>query len=288
MGRYAGVTSRGGYNNLMGGVVLRRLLLLFLAVGLLFSSCINRFDSAPTEAEAIDVEYNITLERLNQQVTSSGCYDVREELIVKGSVTATDESGNFYKLFVIEQDGYALEVLEGLTYSYVRHDEGYVMVVYLEGLRLSRSRGVLQLGVAASESSYYDLDYMEHEIVVDRHILNTGVVESVTPREITREELDSESLVEELCGSLVSIGGLRLVVDEESSDATLWGGTVEFVDVEGRTLGCYTSSYADFSMCEIPEGEVTLVGILQYDYSSGASSPMIKLRREDDCIEYEE
>lgn len=257
--------------------------LLLLLCGATNFSCINRFDAASSEGVLIDVEYNITIERLHSYVTSSGYYDVKSDLMIQGNVTATDDGGNFYKSFVVEQGGYGVEVLEGMTYSYVRHQEGYLVSLQLEGLRLSRSRGVLQVGVAASDSSYYDLDYMEHDYVVGAHILNTGYWSEVVPRETTTEELASESFVTKFAGSLISVGGLSLVVDDEVSGATLWGGTLEFADSEGRTIECYTSDYADFSMCEVPTGRVVLCGILQYDYADGARSPMIKLRREGDC-----
>ncbi|MFI3305631.1 MAG: DUF5689 domain-containing protein [Rikenellaceae bacterium] len=264
-----------------GGVGFRCLLLLLCVVA--NCACINRFDASSTEGELLDVAYDITIQRLHSYLPSSGYYDVKSDLVIQGNVTATDEGGNFYKSFVIEQGGYGVEVLEGMTYSYVRHEEGCLISLQLNGLRLSRSRGVLQVGVAASEGSYYDLDYMEHDYVVDAHILNTGRRSEIVPRAVTPAELADEGFVAEFAGSLVSVGGLSLLLDDDASGATLWGGTLEFVDDQGRTVECYTSDYADFSMCEVPEARVALCGILQCDYNDGASSPMIKLRRERDC-----
>ncbi len=259
--------------------------LVAVIVAALLGGCLNQFESAPSEAALFDLEYNITLERLHSLLGDFDYYDVVNEVVVCGCVTATDESGNFYKTFVIEQSEYAIEILEGLTYSYVRHGEGYLVLVDLEGLRLTRSRGVLQAGLPASDGSYYDVDYMSHEVVADKHITNTGIIEPTTPRPTTLEELESDAVLERLAGALVTIEGLSLVVDEEStsSEATLWEGTIEFVDEEERSLWCYTSYYSNFSKCEVPEGSVSLTGILQYD----GSSRMIKLRSEADCREME-
>ncbi len=253
---------------------------LALSMTILMVGCINKFEAADTEAEIIELEYNITIERLHQVLDRYSYYDVSQELVTCGYVTATDEAGNFYHSFVMEHAGYGIEILEGLSDSHVRHEEGSRMVVNLEGLRLSRSRGVLQVGLPASDNSYYTLDYLAYEVIIDEHITNTGVVEYVTPRPTTLAELEDETLLEELAGALVTISGVELVSDEDVAEATVWSGTVEFADSEERTLSCYTSSYSNFSMCEIPSGMLSLTGILQTE----DGSTEIKLRSEDDCV----
>lgn len=251
-----------------------------LMLGVALSGCYNSFEAVDGGAgESAEIPYNITLERLHELTSSQEYFDVTDEVVICGTVTANDVGGNFYLSFVIEQDGYAVEVLEGLNYTYVRYPEGSTIGVDLCGLRLSRSYGVLQVGVAAATGSYYDIDYLGHEVVVDQHITNAGMGEVVTPLSITLEMLYDDSAYEAMCGRLVEVVGVRFQVEEYDLGDRDWGGSRIFVDEEGRELGCYTSEYAAYSGIEIEQGYATMRGILQ----AGTSGvPMVEMRSLED------
>ncbi|MFI3289663.1 MAG: DUF5689 domain-containing protein [Rikenellaceae bacterium] len=273
------------------GVVMRGLRSLLILVAPLFVGCYDTFDDPSAAEESLDLSSNITLEMLHEVLAADGYTDIKDDLRICGSVTAHDESGNFYKTFVIEEDGYGVEILEGLTDSYVRHQMGAEIFVSLEGLRITRSRGVMQIGVATYQGSSYDIDYLGHEYLVDQHITNSGKVSEISPRVVTLEELtgaEGADFVEKLCGSLVRIDGVVYYSDEDDDDG-LWSGDRCFVDASGESdveLWCYTSSYSNFSMCEIPLCECSLVGIMQSDEVSGSSvnRPVLKMRDLNDCI----
>ncbi len=262
-----------------------------LILSLFIVSCYDRFDDPAGEADRVDMTYNITLEMLHEVFSADGYVDVKDDMRIRGNVTAHDKGGNFYKTFVIEEDGYGVEILEGLTDSYVRHQLGAEIFVSLNGLRITRSRGVMQIGVATYQGSSYDIDYMGHEYFVDQHITNSGYENLITPRVVTLSELtgaEGADFVEKMCGSLVRIDGVVYSPDESGDDG-LWSGYRCFVDVSGESeveLWCYTSSYSNYSMCEIPTGEVSLIGIMQSDAISGSTvqRPILKMRDLDDCI----
>ncbi len=273
------------------GVVklFKKWLLLLLCP--LFVGCYDTFDDPSDGDDILDLSYNITLEMLHKVLSADGYVDIKSDMRIRGNVTAHDKGGNFYKSFMIEEDGYGVEILEGLTDSYVRHQMGAEIFVSLEGLRVTRSRGVMQIGVATYQGSTYDIDYMGHEYLVDQHIANSGKVEQVTPRVVTLDELtgaEGADFVEKMCGSLVRVDGLTYYSDDSDDDG-LWGGYSSFVDASGSSdvvLWCYTNSYSNFSMVEIPSGEISLVGIMQSDQISGStvSKPLLKMRDLDDCI----
>ncbi len=240
-----------------------------LAVVLL-QGCSGEFDAAPTEGETIEVVCNITLSQLHSRFVSGDYLDIDEDWVLRGSVTANDKASNFYKSFMIESDGAALEILEGLTYNYVRYQEGNVVAINLNGLRLYRSRGVLQVGIEGSAGGYV-VDYLGHELLVDRHIVNTGVVESVEPQVVTLTDDVGDKY-----GCLVTIEGLTFQPEDESDT---WGGTRCFVDSEGSEVMVYTNSYSNYSLMKIPSEQVSLTGILQCD----DGDLYIKMRGEDDC-----
>ncbi len=256
----------------------------------LFTACYNRFD-APTPTTQSDVTCNITIEMLHELLGSADYVDITDEITLGGYVTAHDESGNFYKSFMIENMGYAIEILEGISDSYVRHPIGYWVTVSLNGLRITRDLGVLQVGVAAESGSYYDVDYMQHQYIADQHITNTGYFEEVTPREYTLSELLAlGELSTSACGRLVKITGLRYYAEDD--DDGFWSGTHRFVDQDDpltddepqAELYSYVSSYSNFSQTTIPLTEGSITGILQCDQVKGTNAyyAMVKPRNSDD------
>ncbi len=247
---------------------------------LLFVGCYNTFGNMSEGDEQLPVA-NMTIEELHALCAADEYFDVSQDVAIRGTVTANDEGGNFYLSFVIEQDGYAVEVLEGLNYTYVRYPVGSVVTISLNGLRLSRSYGVMQVGIATSSGSYYDLDYLGHEYIIDQHITNSGVGEQVTPLALTLEEL-YEGSYESMCGRLVSISGVRFKSEDYEVDELVWSGSKCFVDSAERELGCYTSEYAYYSMVAIEEGYATMTGVLEYGTLSSSSIPFISMRTQDD------
>lgn len=243
----------------------------------LLAGCMDSFESAPTESDVEVKPYNITIEELHNITTDSG--EITSDLWVCGSVTANDCSGNFYRSFMLEQDGFAVEVLEGSINLASRYPEGAVVTISLEGLWYARSCGVLQIGVEASESSSYDLDYMPHTAIVDQHIWVSSIIAPVTPLVIDLIALKSSSLLSSTYGRLVQINDVALSAD----DSAIWSGTNTFVDSNGIEFDCYTTTYCDYANETIPTGNASIIGILQSNYY-GTGNPCIKMRSQSDYL----
>lgn len=258
-----------------GGVsMLRNLVLSFT---LLFAqSCYDSF--SPLEGSLSEApDPNTTIAHLHY-LYSMGMREVNQELIVSGYVTANDEYENFYKTFVIESDGYAVEILDGLFNSYVRHPLGSKIVLELDGLSFDRYLGVLRTGLTAPATSSYSLDYMSAEAIVDEHVTVVGFGEELEPCSVTFAELS-----ESRAGEFVSVSGLTLYTDDGVERT--WSGYSQFLDKDLNSIWCYTSSYSVFSGEKIPQCEVTLQGILEYGSTDTESNQfMIKLRGAQDCI----
>ncbi len=265
--------------------------LLMSTMSIIGVGCYNDFD-APVADESTDLTTNITTEELSRILSADGYVDVNQDIRVRGNVTAHDESGNFYKTFIIESGGYGVEIMEGLSDSFVRHELGYEMVIQLNGLRLTRSYGIVQIGVATSEGSYYDVDYMGHELLVDQYVTNTGYISLVEPREFTLAELSADSeLATSLCGSLIRVVGLRYYSTDDDDDG-LWCGTKCFIDATDPLVGdeaeasiwSYVNEYANFSGQSVPTTYGSITGILMGDDIEGGEGleMVIKPRDIDD------
>ncbi|MFR9602371.1 MAG: DUF5689 domain-containing protein [Rikenellaceae bacterium] len=243
-------------------------------------SCYDSFEGSSNLDGSDAPLANITIERLCAMLESDMLL-IYDDMVVRGSVTSTDRNGNFYKTFVIEEDGYGLEIMEGLYDSYARHDVGSVVSVKLQGLALSTYRGVHQVGVESVEGSYYTLDYLSAEAVIDQHIFNTYTYAEVEPYVVNFEDLS-----EAMCGRLVCLESLIHVPTEGDTQPYTWGSYQQFVDNSGNSIWVYTSDYANFSLLEIPQQSVALSGILQYGSISGVSGDqyMLEMRGVDDCV----
>ena len=262
------------------GRVVKIFSLIVVAVTL--SCCYDSFDGAGELSEQDVPIQNITICELSEQLETE-LFSIYSDYIVQGYVTSTDRYSNFYKSFVIQNNGYALEIMEGLYDSYVRHDVGALVVVKLQGLALTRDGGVMQAGLESMEGSYYTLDYLSLESIIDKHIFNSYTYSEVEPLSVSIEGLDAVE-----CGRLVHIEELQHIPADEAQQPYTWSGYQEFQDATGASIYCSTSSYANFALVEIPSGTVSLCGILQYDsiYGiSGGEQYIIKMRSAEDCVE---
>lgn len=204
-------------------------------------------------------------------------FPVTGEIVVAGRVTATDEGGNFYRSFCIEQDGAGMEIMAGVDRLHNDYPIGALLRVRLRGFALGESRGVLQLGRMPAAGSGFATDYIGQRPALAGVIVRSdAALEPVEPALLTIRELTPE-----LCGTLVRIDAVRYT-PEDLSNGT-WAGYKRFTDTDGEVVYTYVRTYADFAAEEVPVGTCSLMGILQYD-PAGDGRYMLKLRDESDCL----
>lgn len=237
--------------------------------------CYDSFDSFVPEAQGV-AEANTTIENIHQ-IYAAGVREVSSDLIIEGTVTAGDEYGNFYKSFIMQSGGYAVEILDGLGYSFLLFPLGSKVVVKLNSLGLDRYLGILRVGLPPASTSLYSLDYMSSESVVDLYVSLKDSGSQLAPQRYTVAELS-----EERAGELIYIEGLELCTEELVERS--WAGYALFRDSDLDSIWCYTSSYADFADLMIPTSTVSLTGILEYGSTDTESNQFqIKMRSIYDC-----
>ncbi len=249
----------------MGRKVIVSLFTLLIGTG-----CYDSFDDGAPLEQSTPLA-NCTIATLHEKY-ALGTRDISLPLQIVGYVTTNDESGNFFKTFSIESEGYAVEVLDGLYDSYTRYPLGAAVLIEAEGLRMDRYMGVLRLGLPAPDYDIYTLDYMESEAIVDQYITVYANSKTVEPTIYSIEDLSQDK-----CGSFVEIEGVSYTSEDgvESS----WEGYKLFTNAQCDSVWCYTSSYAAFAREIIPMGEISLVGMLQFGSTdSGTNRFIIKLR----------
>ncbi|MBR2049643.1 MAG: hypothetical protein IJ957_02935, partial [Rikenellaceae bacterium] len=94
---------------------MTRLHYILFLVTLLFVGCdYDRFDPI----EPTDVQWIPNAELSDVRHSFAVATTIREDMIITGRVTSSDEGGNFYRTLTIEDATGALELMVGMDYLY--------------------------------------------------------------------------------------------------------------------------------------------------------------------------
>lgn len=243
---------------------------LLAAACALACACHDSFGEPRTDG-AEPPKANITIAELCGAYAGS-TLPIDDGPVISGRVTTSDRAGNFRYSFVVDDGTGGVEVMARLSELHAVCPEGCIATVALGGLAMGESRGVKQIGLMPAEYGRYPTDYIPSRAEFDRHVFRTRDGGAVAPLETSAAELTAG-----MCGRLVRIGRMRC-------EGGTWAGYRVFEDGGGGRIATYTSDYADFAGHGIPEGEVSLTGILQYGRVNDEGEMfIIKMRDESDC-----
>lgn len=247
---------------------MTRLCCILILASLLCVACdYDRFD--PIEQhDAVNWTPNAELSDVRHSFAVATT--IRENMVVTGRVTTSDEGGNFFRTVVIEDGTGALELMVGMNYLYRTYPVGSLLAVRLQGLAIDEYNGVLRVGLQPDKWDYRSTLYMSHAAVADRHIYRTSSVEPPTP-----ERLVAGELTRRLCGRLVTVVGVQ--ADDEASTWAEGEYTCyrKFRDAQGDSIYVQTSPYARFAQHALPTEELSLTGILYYGAVEGSRKAFI-------------
>ena len=235
----------------MGRIVLQAVAALLLA-----TACYDKHTpivgSAPLE------EPTLTIAELRARC-SERVATIDSRMVIVGRVTTSDEEGNFYRSFFIEDATGGVELLSGLYDNHSLYPLGLRVSMSLEGCAAVVRDNIVQIGLPTDLSAQRPASFDVPALLASYMRRDSSVGEVVaTP-------LDYKDLREELCGRLVVVSGVRYEpLDEAESEASM-DGYRRFVTRTGEDIYCYTSDYADFADRAVPRGEVSLRGILYYE-----------------------
>lgn len=295
--------------------MIRQACIVTVAVCLLSAGCDERYAQPDTTIEI--PAPNITFAALHSFYRGE-TIRISEPIVVGGSVTSSDEAGNFYRTVVLDDGTGAAEFRIAEYNLHTLYAPGSYLTASLEGCALSERNGILQIGLVPAASSPYATEYIASRELLDRILHRSGERRPVEALRLSLSELD-----ESLCGRLVRADGLRLIIEPEETGATTsasdtgsdtapddssasensvtpersalsdmndagsaptWAGYRLFADPQGRMIAVYTSDYARFADRAVPTAECSLTGILEFGSVPGYGKRYIlQLRDESDC-----
>jgi hypothetical protein len=194
-------------------------------------------------------------------------YQVTEKYLMRGIVTADDESGNIYKSIYIQDEtaGICLSLDQVNIYTYM--PRGQEVIIEMQGMWLGKYLGAYQVGDSTTHFQYgYQMGrYDWTKELVKKHFYTNGypdLTKVPAPKEI---ESAGEILSTDY-GMLVKLKNVTFP-DAEGGKLKSWSTSEQtenrkVVFADGSQIIVRTSGYSNFYADYIPEGVGTITGIV--------------------------
>ncbi len=217
---------------------MKRSLILLIAAAAALVSCqewepvFTGKYPAPKNYEQVILEPTMTIAELASMYKHGNpiTFDWESDAIVSGQISSSDQTGNFYKSFYIQDGTGGMEVKVGKTSLYSDYKEGQTIYVKLAGLTVgeygykdlkvyddgpSGGSGMVQIGYLyeyqEGTEPEYETSYLDGTSIVDAHIIRGEFGKPVEPVVLEEKDLPSRTATLADCpyiGTLVTIKDL--------------------------------------------------------------------------------
>jgi len=226
------------------------------------TACVDQdFDEPPLKVEIAEPPQNlITIAELKARHTLGQVELIQDSVAIDAVVVADDESGNYFKTLIIQDETAGIELKINTTDLYNDYPIGQQIFVQLKGLFLGDFRGVTQIGGTTYEDDGEIFVGGIEEVLLGDHISRGQPDQPINPTVVTIDELDDSYISQ--------------IVQLENVQFTNADAGVEFADSEnkrsinlnledcnGNSIILRTSGFADFANQATPEGNGTLTAI---------------------------
>lgn len=221
------------------------------------SSCVKeKFDAPPENIPSAGLQANMTIAELYQYYADSipsGLGIINQDIIIKGVVVGTDESGNIYKSIYVEDNTAGLQISIDMTDIYTNYRIGQIVYIKCKGLYLGDYNGVTQLGYIDGIS----IGRIPAALVPQHFYLDGKPGDAPVPQIFPIAGLTGSQI-----STLVRIDSVYFV-KVGSPFSTPYFTTDRIIqDKNVALINVRTSNYANFAGKPIPSGYGSVVGIL--------------------------
>jgi len=189
---------------------------------------------------------------------------VGDSLVFSGRVTSSDREGNFSRVLFLEDEGAAVKLLTGLYDTWALYPVGSRIYVSARGLVVAHDHGTTVLGYNAGTARQPVGSYFYSRPMLERYITWDGTVAPVVPAVKSIAELAATPL-----GALVCVDGVHYTGAAGDRWADGSDRYREFADTLGGRVMVFVAAGAVFASQTVPQGEVSVSGILQYFPEAG-------------------
>ena len=164
----------------------------------------------------------ISIADLAKMYKTGSPWVIDKDIVIAGRVSTTDQPGNFYKSFYIQDETGGMEIKVGRNGLYNEYKPGQTVYVKCNGLTLGMygfktknsyggGQGMVQVGYK-DPTGEYETAYLEHQMLVDAHIVKGEYGQEVEPVILTESQLpgpDDTQVTNRYIGTLVTLKGLK-------------------------------------------------------------------------------
>lgn len=260
---------------------MKKSLIYFSAISLMIgattilTSCDDNFERPPMVVPVATIEANTTIEELkneffqagvNNYATLVGTKKDGSHYIIEGYVSTSDESGNYFKQIVIQDETSAIQLDVDAYDLYLSYQLGQKIVLDVTGLYIGAYGRLVQIGTVPTSgypARISENDFANHaqrdglanvETLVQPEIFSLADLKNTTPDSQTG--LDWQNRLIKIEGVTFQNAGKQTLSTSGSN-----GVSQTFSNSEGSAI-LYTSGYSDFWDYYCPTGTGDIVGIL--------------------------
>ena len=259
------------------------LLLVFTA------ACSDEFDQPPMVIPTAEHTPNMTIAEFKAkhwQDDRNYIDTIKDDEVIHGWITSSDEEGNIYKQLYISDGTAGLTVSIDQSSIYTKYRIGQEVVIPMKGYFIGKFNGLLCLGVPYwyAAQGVWESNRMPMEMWDAMAEINgLPAVSKVDTTVIELSEIkgsDKATLLKYM-SRLVRINGVTFTDGGKPFSAAENSTDREIKDEAGNTIVVSNSNYASFRANLLPESTVDIVGQLSYTASKGF---FLLLRDENDVI----
>lgn len=208
---------------------------------------------------------NISIMELKKRYTSEGTFlKITEDLSIAGIVIANDETGNFFKKIIIQDNSGGIAInIDGYD-LYKEYPIGRKINITCKNLTLNDYAHTINLGLDKDESNSQLISIPAQ--IASTYIKKGGFEHKIEPKIVKINDLGTE-LHDPYQNTLVKIEGLeadRRDRDKYLGDETRRYGAAQnytLSDCQKNTIILRTSNYSTLAKIPLPMGNGSIVGI---------------------------
>lgn len=265
---------------------MKRIYTCLLAVAALLTAC-EEFQPVftgnyedPKGYEEVTLTPTHTIAGLAAMYKIGNPFVMTQDIIISGKISTTDQPGNFYKSFYIQDETGGMEIKVGKNGLYNDYKEGQTIYVKCNGLSLGMygyksgnygGNGMVQIG-CDDPTGEYETSYIEVPVLIDNHIIRGAQGKPVEPVIIeSASELPGTNGTLAKCphlGKLVTLKGLKyadetfvLLYLDSNKDKDSFTNRVFLSDSNGVVDGDMTHGINTWAMSETKMKEYLFSGI---------------------------
>jgi hypothetical protein len=248
------------------------LLLVFTA------ACSDEFDQPPMLIPTAQHTPNMTIAEFKAKYWQDAVNyidTVKEDIVIHGWVTSSDESGNIYKSLYISDGTAGINISINQNSLYNNYRIGQEVVIPMKDYYVGKYNGQQQLGYPAfyENGQVWEATFLPQamwESMVELNGLpNLSKVDTLNVSiSDFQGKTDAETLLK-YQGKLVRISGVQFTEADGTLTYAEASATTNrnIADEDGNQLVVRNSNYADFRSITLPTGKVDIIGMLG-SYSS--------------------